>query len=389
MRDSGKRNGNGRFASAVDRRTVLKAGAAAAGAAAAGPLAVFSRRARAADRLRVLTWPGYEEKGVAEEFEQTYGVRVEFKVYIGGEQMLRLFSLAPRGTYDIVLADAEYIRRLAAIDAIEPYSPAEVPELANYHPRFKNMRQVKAGGGRIWGAATRFGFYAVTYNADRMSREASGDWNSMLQPELAGRIGVLDWYLPNMGIASLAVHPNTKNPYDLSDEQLGAVRAWLFRLRPQVGILGASSRPIVRAMIDGDIVAAMVGDLDIDLKLAGYPNFEATIPKQGGIRWQEVATLCRQSRNRGLALEWIRYVSQAHVQAKLGFAKAFKARGPNLKIASHLTAEQNRLMGYYPDPDNRGRMRVETLIERSIARDLPVRQEAKVWIDIFNEFKAG
>ena len=389
MSDTGKRNRPGRPAPKVGRRTVLKAGAAAAGAVAAGPLAVFSRRARAADRLRVLAWPGYEERAVAEEFEDTHGVRLEFKVYIGGEQMLRLFNRAPRGTYDTVLVDAEYVRKLAAMDAIEPYSPAEIPELANYHPRFRTMRQVMAGGGRIWGTATRFGFYAISYNADRMSRAASGDWNSLFLPGLAGKVGVLDWYLPNMGIASLAVHPGRQNPYDLSDEQLGAVRAWLLRLRPQVGLLGASSRPIVRAMIEGDIVAAMIGDLDIDLKLAGYPNFEATIPKQGGIRWQEVATVCRQSRNRDLALEWIRYVSQAHVQAKLCFARAFKARGPNLRIADHWTAEQNRLMGYDPDPENRGRMRVEALIDRSTGRDLPVRQEAKAWIDIFNEFRAG
>ncbi|MCY4394231.1 MAG: extracellular solute-binding protein [Rhodospirillaceae bacterium] len=389
MRGAGRRNGAARPVPTVGRRTVLKAGAAAAGAVAAGPLAVLSRSARAADRLRVLTWPGYEEKNVAEEFEDTHGIKIEFKVYIGGEQMLRSFNRAPRGTYDNVLVDAEYVHKLAAIDAIEPYSPEDIPELANYHPRFRNMRQIKAGGGRIWGTATRFGFYAMSYNADRMSREASEDWNSLFLPELAGRIGVLDWYLPNMGIASLAVHPNTENPYDLSDGQLGAVRAWLLRLRPQVGMLGASSRPIVQAMIEGDIVAAMIGDLDIDLKFAGYKNFEATIPKQGGIRWQEVATVCKQSRNKDLALEWIRYVSQAHVQAKLGFARAFKARGPNLKIADHWTAEQNRLMGYDPDPENRGRMRVETLIDRSVGRDLPVQQDAKAWIDIFNEFRAG
>ena len=46
-------------------------------------------------------------------------------------------------------------------------------------------------------------------------------------------------------------------------------------------------------------------------------------------------------------------------------------------------------MGYDPDPENRGRMRVEALIDRSVARDLPVRQKAKAWIDIFNEFRAG
>ena len=386
MRDASRRKKKDRPDPGLSRRTLLKAGVAAA---AAGPLTVFSRSTRAADQLRVLAWPGYEEKGVAQEFEETHGVRVDFKTYIGGEQMLQLFHRAPRGTYDSVLLDAEYVRKLTAVDALEPYNPADVPELANYHPEFSSIRQLRAGGGKVWGTPTRFGFYAISYNSDHMSREESEDWNSLFLPKFAGKIGVLDWYLPNMGNASLAVHPNKENPYDLSDGQLGAVRAWLLKLRPHVGILGPTSRPVVQAMIDGGVSAAMIGDLDIDLKIAGYTNFEATIPKQGGIRWQEVATVCKQSRNKELALEWIRYASQARVQARVGFAEAFKSRGPNLKVAEHWSEAQNRLMGYHPDPDNSSRMRVETLIERSVARDLPVRQEEKAWIDIFNEFKKG
>ena len=96
-----------------------------------------------------------------------------------------------------------------------------------------------------------------------------------------------------------------------------------------------------------------------------------------------------QLRPAELALEWIKYMSQAHVQAKLAYTKAFKARGPNLKIADHWTKEQNDLLGYYPDPNNPSQMWVETLIDRSVGRDLPVQQDEKVWIDIFNEFKTG
>ncbi|MDE0718336.1 MAG: hypothetical protein OXH64_10420, partial [Rhodospirillaceae bacterium] len=79
MSDTGKRSWTGRTGSEVGRRTLLKAGAAAAGAVAAGPLAVFSRGARAADRLRVLAWPGYEERAIAEEFEDTHGIKLDFK----------------------------------------------------------------------------------------------------------------------------------------------------------------------------------------------------------------------------------------------------------------------------------------------------------------------
>ena len=371
------------------RKFLGTAGAAAAGAAAASNLTIFSRKAKAADRLRILTWSGYEEKAVIEEFEDTHGVKVDFKTYVGEEQMLQFFNQSPPGTYDNIVLSPEYVRKLIAIDALDPFDPKHMPELANYHPSFRKIHHVQAGDGMVWGVTTRFSFYAMTYNTNEMSFEESQDWNSLFLPKFKERVGLFDWYLPNMGNASLAVHPNKENPYDLTDEQLQNVRSWLMKLRPQVNSIPPSSGAIVQQMINGDVTVAMVGDLDINLKLAGFDNFEATIPDQGGILWTEVAVLCKQSENKELALAWIAYMSQPHVQAELVFTKTFKARAPNLKIVEHWTEEQNQLMGYYPDPNNPGQLLVETHLAKSAVRDLPVQQHEQVWIDIFHEFKTG
>ena len=376
--------------SSITRRRFLGTTAAAVStvAAVSGPM-VFVKNAAAAKNLRVLSWPGYEEKGVIEEFEDTHGVKVDFKTFIGEEQMLQFFLQTPRGTYDNLLFGPEYVRKVRAIDAIETVNTKDFPELQNYHPKFREMPQIQADGGMVWGIPTRFSFYGISFNTDRMSIEESQDWNSLFMPKFENSIGIFDWYLPNMGNASLAVHPNKANPYDLTEAQLMAVRDWLLKLRPQVNMFGPSFQSIVQAMINGDVAAAMAGDLEIDLKLAGHVNFESTVPKQGGLRWQEIATLCKQSMNKDLALEWIKYMSQAHVQAKLAYTKAFKARAPNMKIAEYWSEEQNHLLGYYPDPDRPDQMYVETLLERSIARDLPVQQPEKVWLDIFSEFKTS
>ena len=374
----------------ITRRKLLGTTVAAVSSviAASGPM-VFVKNAAAAKGLRILCWPGYEEKGVIEEFEDTHGVKVDFKIFIGEEQMLQFFHQTPPGTYDNLLFGPEYIRKLRAIDAIEAINPEYFPELQNYHPKFRSMPQIQADDGMVWGIPTRFSFYGISFNTDLISIEESQDWDTLFKPKFKNSIGIFDWYLPNMGNASLAVHPNKAEPYDLTEAQLMAVRDWLLKLRPQVSMFGSSFQPIVQAMINGDVAAAMAGDLEIDLKLAGHDNFASTVPKQGGIRWQETATLCKQSMNKDLALEWIKYMTQAHVQAKLAYTKAFKARAPNMNIAKYWSEEQNQLLGYYPDPDKPGQMFVETLLERSVARDLPVQQPEQVWLDIFNEFKTS
>lgn len=373
-------------AAGPSRRSVLGGMAATA---AFGTFTIISKRADAADSLRILCWPGYEERDVIEEFEDTHKVKVEFKIYIGGEQMLQFFGQTPPGTFDAIISDAEYVQKLLARKAVEAFSTADLPELANYAPKFRDFAPMRAGEGMVYGVPTRFSFYGISYNTDYLSAEEATDWNSLFLPKLTGKIGVFDWYLPNMGNASLAVTPGNQTPYDISDAQLTAVKEWLLKLRPQVSMFGSSSQPIVQAMIAGDVYASPTGDLDVDLKLAGYENFSSTIPKQGGIRWQEVATICADSSKKDLAKEWVKYMTSPKVQSKLVYTKAFKARGPNMKIVDYWDEEQKKLLSYVPDPEHPGQMIVETLIDRSMPRGLPTQQPDTQWIEIFNEFKTA
>lgn len=371
----------------LDRRKVLKAGVAAA--SAVSTFSIFSRSYAADQSLRVLCWPGYEERGVIEEFEETHKVKVDFKIYIGGEQMLSYFSQTPRGTFDAIISDAEYIQKLRALDALEPFNPTKMPDFANYHPRLRDMEMLKADGENVWSVVTRFSFYGISYNTNVISLEEAQDWNILFAPKLKGRIGVFDWYLPNMGNVSLAVQPNNEDPYAISDETLGKVREWLLKLRPQVLMFASANQPLVQAMLAEDIYASPVGDFEIDLILAGHKNFNSTVPKQGGVRFQETAGLCAQSRNKELALEWIKYMMGAKAQSQLVYTNAFKARAPNMKVVDFWNDQQRQLLSYVPDPDNPSQLLVETLLDRSVPRSLPSLQPERQWIDIYNEFKSA
>lgn len=374
----------------ISRRTLLGGAAVGAAAAIIGNFTIFSRQAQAAEPLRVLCWPGYEEKDVIAEFEDLHKTKVDFKIYIGGEQMLQFFAQTPPGTFDAIISDAEYVQKLKANKAIEAYKTDGFAELANYHPKFRDFAPTKGeAAGTVYGIPTRFSFYGISYNTDEMSAEQAQDWNSLLDKKYAGKIGMFDWYLPNLGNVSLAVNPGNQTPYAITDDQLKKVREFLTKLRPQISMFGSSNQPIAQAMLAGDIFASPTGDLDIDLKLAGYDNFSSTIPKQGGIRWQEVACVCSASKNKDLAMEWVKYMTSPKVQSKLVYTKAFKARGPNMKIVDYWDDDQKKLLSYVPDPANPGKMLVETLIDRSMPRGLPANQPEQAWIDVFNEFKTA
>ena len=123
----------------LTRRSLNKGLGALAASTAFGTFTIISRSARAAGPLRILCWPGYEEKDVIAEFEDLNKVKVEFKIYIGGEQMLQFFAQTPPGTFDAIISDAEYVQKLVAQDAVEAFPTAGLAELANYHPRFADF----------------------------------------------------------------------------------------------------------------------------------------------------------------------------------------------------------------------------------------------------------
>jgi spermidine/putrescine transport system substrate-binding protein len=339
--------------------------------------------------LRILSWPGYEEPEVIGAFEEQYGVKVEFKTYIGGEQMLQFFNQSPPGTFDALISDGEYVQKLVALGAIAAIKPEDVPDLKDYTPVYQEF----AGffeNGEMMAVGTRFGNYGIAYNKKYFTPEDVASWEFLLREDLAGKLAIFDWYLPNMGNASLAVFPDNPNPYDLTDAQLEEVKAWMLKMKPNVSLVTPNVPDIVNAFINEDVTAGPVGDWVIQNAIAdGESDFTAVVPKEGAIRWSEGAAVCKDAQNPDLALAWVQYMSTPEVQARLANAKAYKGIAPNLKAVDFLSDSEKELLGYVPDPETPDKLLVETQLDRTRARQLPVQQEEKVWQDIYNEFKTS
>jgi spermidine/putrescine transport system substrate-binding protein len=372
----------------VSRRGLLKT-AAIGGAVVGANISIF-HRARAAQTLKVLAWPGYDEKPVVGEFEDTHKVKVEFKNYIGGEQMLQYYAQSPKGTFDAIISDAEYVRKFVAQGVLDPLDKSHFPNLKDYHPKYADFPLLRTSdAAKAWGFATRFSCYGISYNTKYVSPEDADSWSNLFLPKFKGKVVMFDWYLPNMSNASLAVFPNNERPYDITEAQLGKVREWLMKLRPQVNSFAEQNQGLVSALANEDAIITPYGDMDIEMTVAGYDNFVSHIPKEGSIRWTEAACLCKDSGNKDLAMAWIEYMTGPKVQASLVYTKGFKARAPNMQVVKYWDAAQTKLMSYVPDPKHPGKMIVETMIDESYPRGLPTQQPDSAWISIYNGFKSA
>ena len=183
----------------LSRRGFLKA-------SAAGALAVGTQwqpvAAQDAQVLNYLSWPGNADPYLVADFEKENNCKIKIKEYVGGDQMMAVVNQSPPGTFDVVLADAEYMHLLHKADLIEELDPKDYP-LADFWPEFQKF-PLHWFDDKLFGVMTDFGYLGLSYNTEVYKPEEVAAYAAMWEEKAKGKVGFFDWYLPGMGcVASL------------------------------------------------------------------------------------------------------------------------------------------------------------------------------------------
>lgn len=369
----------------MNRRRLLQGASALAGAAALGVTATAPEPAYAQDKvLNLLSWPGHADPAVVKPFEDKYGVKVVAKEYVGGEPMLALMNQSPPGSFDVVLADAEYIHMLKEGGFIDKMNPADYP-LADYWPEFQKFEPHWVGDD-LYSVLIRFGYLGIAYRTDVLSEADVKSYKALWDPKIKGKLGFFDWYLPTMGCLSL--YDGNKPPFDISDAAFGKLKETLFSLKPQTA--GFYSMADQFSMLTNGTAAAIpgVGDWVVLLLQKNGVPVSATVPDEGGIQWTESMSIVSSSTKKDLAKAFIQYMSSPEGQVRSSIMPAYWASIPNKKgwellNKQHLaeakalrhTFDARNVMDEYKDG-------------KIFIRKTPVQQSIEQWNDVWSEFKA-
>ena len=231
MNDNWRPNGDFRaLLSRPNRRQLIRGTGAVAGAAALSGVMPAPSRAEG-ETLNLLSWPGHGDAAVVKPFEDKYHVKVVAKEYVGGEAMLALINQSPPGSYDVVLADAEYVGMLRDGGFIEQLNPADYP-FGDFWPEFQKFEGHWLDG-KLYSVITRFGYLGLAYRTDMLSDDDVKSYKILWDPKVKGKVGFFDWYLPSMGCLSL--YSGNKPPFDITDAAFAKLKQTLFSLKPEIG----------------------------------------------------------------------------------------------------------------------------------------------------------
>ena len=366
----------------LNRRRFLQGMGALAGAAT---LSVGHIRSASANRvLNILTWPGHGDPAAVAEFEKLHNCTVRAREYEGGEQMLGLVNQSPGGTFDVIMADAEYVSMLRDGRFIDELDPADYP-IADYFPQFQKFEGHWLDD-KLYSVMLRFGYIGMAYRTDMLTPEDVQSYGVLWSDKVRGRLGFFDWYLPTMGCLSL--HAGSKPPFDIDDKAFAGLKKSLFTLKPQTaGFYGMAS---MFSMLTNGTVAVIpgIGDWVVTLLQKDGVPVAATVPKEGGLQWTESLSIASGSRNKDLAKAFIQYMTSPEGQVRTARLPAYTASIPNRKGWELLNEK-------FPAD---ARMLRHTFTERNVmdeytdglihVRKLPVRQDIGQWNDVWSSFKS-
>ena len=363
------------------RRDFLKASAAVGTVGAAS----IWTPADAADPqvLNYLSWPGNADPYIVGEFEKANNCKIRIKEYVGGDQMMAVVNQSPPGTYDVVLADAEYMHLLKKADFIEALDPADYP-LKDFWPEFQKF-PLHWFDGKLYGVMTDFGYLGISYNTKAFTPKEVSSYAVLMSEKAKGKVGFFDWYLPSMGCVSL--FSGNRPPFDLEAAKFEAMKKKLFALKPQSSGFYTIA-DIFSSMTNGRaLLIPGIGEwITLGLRMGGVP-VDTIIPDEGGLQYTESLSIVKGTKKRDLARKFIQYTVSPRGQVVMATKVDNRKSIPSIagwKLLNQTMPKEAEILRMTLTGPN---VMDEYKAKKIQLRQLPQKQSIEDWNDTWSQFK--
>lgn len=320
-------------------------------------LAALSAAAAGAQELNALVWCDHTDPALIEPFEREHGVKVNLKVFEGTGAGLSLLDQSQPGEWDVMVIDSIDVQRIAK-ERFLPLPEAELPLDRQFEA--VRMDDILVIDGERYAVTEKFGFNAISFDKSAFSAEEVSTLEKLTDPKFAGRIAIYDYYLPVLGMASVATGTPTA---DFSADTLPAVTELMLKLKANAKLVGevvASQTAIATGEVD---VVVGAGEWLTAVLHEENPELDFVIPEEGGILWSQALAVLKDSEQPDLALKFVQHVLSPEGQAALATSSCYWGMPAQtdaalndeqkavLKFDSEIQTQQLANAHRYPAPD--------------------------------------
>jgi len=326
------------------------------------------RPAKAADELRLITWEGYATDDIIKAFVDSTGTTVA-RTYIGSNDEYMAKLAAGGGDYDMVVIVTSLAQQAIKSGFVEPLDLEKIPNFRQLYPEFQTLKYYQHEG-RTYGVPTYWGLVPLTFNADVIPDR--NDFEVLFDPQFKGRISMWD---DISTLAQVARWMGFQNVWDLTDEQLEAVKAKMIEQKPLVRKYWTQAGELIELFASGEVVAAVSWDyVTQELLKAGHrvrqPRYKEAMA------WSDSHLIVKGTPKRDLAHAFINHMVAPKTQALIAEVNLYRVTNPNAK--EHMDSALWQLLDMDAAP--------ELLPTTEFWGEVPRRAK---YLEIWNEIKAA
>jgi spermidine/putrescine-binding protein len=264
--------------------------------------------------LNLLVWEGYADASFVKAFEEEHHCKVSASYMGSSDELMAKLRGGSAGNYDVISPSSDVAGAIASAGLAAPLDLSKIPSYGQLSPQLTSLPLVRVKG-EVYGIPFMWGPDPMIYDTTVFAQPPES-WNILWDPKYKGKISVWD-DLSTVYMAAQVLgydKPDPSQLYNLTDEQLEAVKKKLLELKPNVRKMWSTGGELTNLFQNHEVVAAMGWPLNTaDLKKLNFPVGE-TIPKENTTGWIDHLMITAGSENKELAYEFLEYMVEAKTQ---------------------------------------------------------------------------
>jgi spermidine/putrescine-binding protein len=310
---------------------------------------VFGSCSKKTPSLNLLVWEGYADPSYVKAFEEQCGCKVSASYMGSSDELVAKLRGGSASNYDVISPSSDVATMIATTGLAAPLDLTKLPSYSHLAPKLTSLPLVRVNG-QVFGVPFMWGPDPLIYDTTVFVAPPAS-WNVLWDAKYKGKISVWD-DLSTVYMAAQVLGYDKPSPdqlYNLSDEQLEAVKKKLLELKPNVRKMWSTGGELTNLFQNHEVVAAMGWPLMTNqLRKSGYPAGE-TIPQENTTGWIDHLMITSASENKELAQKFLEFMIQAQTQKKVADVTGYTPANPQ---AAQLMAEDQRKSLHLDDVDN-------------------------------------
>lgn len=298
--------------------------------------------------LSLLVWEGYADPSFVRAFEGANHCKISASYMGSSDELMAKLRGGSASNYDVISPSSDVAHSIASSGLAAPLDLARLPAYRQLSAKLRELPLVK-NRDQVYGVPFMWGPNPLLYDAKAIV-EPPDSWAVLWDPKYKEKISVWD-DLSTVYMAAQVLgydKPDPSQLYNLSDEQLEAVKKKLIELKPNIRKIWSTGGELTNLFQNHEIVLAMGWPLNSnDLRKLNFPIGE-TIPKENTTGWIDHLMVTSTSNNKELALAFLEYMIEAKTQKLVTDRTHYTPANPG--ASQFLTPEEMKGL-HLDDPD--------------------------------------